>query len=38
VRSLALTLGQKRMITAQCDEQLRALQSALARHTVGATP
>jgi hypothetical protein len=37
VRSLALTLGQKRMITAQCDEQLQALQSALARHTVGPT-
>jgi hypothetical protein len=37
VRSLALSLGQKRMITAQCDEQLRALQTALVRHTVGAT-
>ena len=37
VRSLALSLGRKRMITAQCDDQLRALQAALARHTVGPT-
>jgi hypothetical protein len=37
VRSLALTLGRKRMITAQCGEQLQALQSALAKHAVGAT-
>ncbi len=35
VRSLALSLGRKRMITAQCDDQLRALQELLARHTVG---
>jgi len=35
VRSLALSLGRKRMIVAQCDEQLTALQAALARHTVG---
>jgi hypothetical protein len=31
VRSLALTLGQKRILAAQCDDQLRALQDALAR-------
>jgi len=37
VRSLALSLGRKRMITAQCDDQLRALQAALAKHSVGAT-
>ena len=37
VRSLALSLGRKRMIVAQCDDQLRALQAALARHTVGPT-
>jgi hypothetical protein len=37
VRSLALSLGRKRMVTAQCDDQLRALQAALARHSVGAT-
>ena len=37
VRSLALTLGQKRMLTAQCDDQLRGLQEALTRHEVKAT-
>lgn len=37
VRSLSLTLGRKRMITAQCDEQLRALQESLAKHSVGPT-
>jgi hypothetical protein len=37
VRSLALSLGRKRMFTANCDEQLRALQSVLAKHSVGAT-
>ncbi len=37
VRSLALSLGRKRMITAQCDDQLRALQDVLAKHTVGPT-
>ena len=37
VRSLALSLGRKRMITAQCDEQLTALQASLAKHAVGAT-
>jgi len=37
VRSLALSLGRKRMIVAQCDDQLRALEAALAKHSVGAT-
>lgn len=37
VRSLALSLGRKRMIVAQCDDQLRALQATLAKHSVGAT-
>jgi hypothetical protein len=37
VRSLALSLGRKRMVTAQCDDQLRALQESLAKHSVGAT-
>ncbi len=37
VRSLALTLGQKRTLTAKCEEALRALQGALAKRTVGGT-
>jgi PHP family Zn ribbon phosphoesterase len=37
VRSLALSLGRKRMVTAQCDDRLRALQESLAKHTVGGT-
>jgi hypothetical protein len=37
VRSLALSLGRKRILTAQCDDQLRALQDALAAHAVGGT-
>jgi hypothetical protein len=37
VRSLALSLGRKRMITAQCDEQLGALEATLAKHTLGPT-
>jgi hypothetical protein len=37
VRSLTLSLGDKRMVTAQCDDQLRALQELLAKHSVGAT-
>jgi hypothetical protein len=37
VRSLSLSLGRKRMVTAQCDDQLRALQESLAKHSVGAT-
>jgi hypothetical protein len=37
VRSLALTLGRKRLLTAQCDDQLRGLREALARHENTAT-
>jgi hypothetical protein len=37
VRSLALTLGQKRMVTAECDDHLRALQAALGKHSFGGT-
>jgi hypothetical protein len=37
VRSLALTLGRKRALTAQCDDQLRGLQEALAKHAITAT-
>lgn len=37
VRSLALSLGQKRTVTAQCDDQLRALQEALAKHSATGT-
>ena len=37
VRSLALSLGQKRMLTAQCEETLRALQEALAKRAFGGT-
>jgi hypothetical protein len=37
VRSLSLSLGRKRMITAQCDEQLHALQESLVKHSIGAT-
>ncbi len=37
VRSLALTLGRKRVLTAQCDDQLRGLREALARHENTAT-
>jgi hypothetical protein len=37
VRSLALTLGRKRMLAAQCDDQLRGLQAALMKHAVTAT-
>jgi hypothetical protein len=37
VRSLALSLGRKRMVTAVADDQLRALQEALARHAFTAT-
>lgn len=32
VRSLALSLGQKRMVTAVADDQLRGLEEALAKH------
>jgi hypothetical protein len=37
VRSLALTLGRKRALTAQCDDQLRGLQEALSKHEMTAT-
>ena len=37
VRSLALSLGRKRTVTAQCDDQLRALEEALATHEFRAT-
>jgi hypothetical protein len=37
VRSLALALGQKRTLTASCDEDLRALQDALAQRDFKAT-
>ena len=37
VRSLALTLGQKRMLTATCEDALHALQASLAKRTVGGT-
>jgi hypothetical protein len=37
VRSLALSLGRKRTLTAACDDQLRALQQALAKHEFTAT-
>ena len=37
VRSLALSLGQKRILTAKCEDPLRALQAALAKRGVGGT-
>ena len=37
VRSLALSLGRKRAVTAQCADQLRALEEALASHEFTAT-
>jgi len=37
VRSLALSLGKKRTVTAECDESLQALEDALARHHFSAT-
>ena len=37
VRSLALSLGRKRMIAAECGADLSALEQALARHTFSAT-
>jgi hypothetical protein len=37
VRSLALSLGRKRTITAECDDRLQALQDALSRHELKAT-
>ena len=37
VRSLALSLGRKRMVTAECEDTLRALEQALAKHEFSAT-
>ena len=37
VRSMAATLGRKRVVAAECEERLAALETALAAHTVSAT-
>jgi hypothetical protein len=37
VRSLALSLGRKRTVTAECDDILRALEESLAKHDFAAT-
>jgi hypothetical protein len=37
VRSLALSLGRKRVVTADCEDRLRALEQALATHEFTAT-
>ena len=37
VRSLALSLGQKRVLAAQCEDTLHALQDALAKRGLGGT-
>jgi hypothetical protein len=37
VRSLALSLGHERTLTAACDDSLRALQTALKKHEFTAT-
>jgi hypothetical protein len=37
VRSLALTLGRKRQVAASCEDQLRLLEAALAKHQFTAT-
>jgi hypothetical protein len=37
VRSLALSLGQKRMVAAACDDSLRALQDTLSKRGFSAT-
>jgi hypothetical protein len=37
VRSLALSLGEKRVATSACDDQLRTLETALAKHEFAAT-
>jgi hypothetical protein len=37
VRSLALSLGRKRTVTAECDEILQALEDSLAKHHFAAT-
>jgi dihydropyrimidinase len=36
VRSLALSLGRKRIVTAECEDQLRALEEALTKHEFSA--
>ena len=37
VRSLALSLGRKRTVTAECDDALHALEETLAKHDFTAT-
>lgn len=37
VRSLALSLGRKRTVTAECDDMLRALDESLSKHNFTAT-
>ena len=37
VRSLALSLGDKRMLSAACEDSIRALQNALAKRGYSAT-
>ena len=37
VRSLALSLGRKRTVTAECDDMLQALEDTLAKHHFAAT-
>ena len=37
VRSLALSLGRKRAVTAECDDVLLALQDTLSKHDFKAT-
>jgi hypothetical protein len=37
VRSLALSLGRKRLVAADCEDRLRALEEALAKHEFTAT-
>ena len=37
VRSLALSLGRKRLVTAECETHLQALEEALAKHGFTAT-
>ena len=37
VRSLALSLAQKRVLAAQCEDALRALEDALAKRGLGGT-
>jgi hypothetical protein len=37
VRSLTLTLGRKRAVIAQCDDQIEGLRETLAKHEMNAT-